>query len=68
MKFLGLIMVLNLLALNQTNYLDYSKTIASKVNEDANLTTSEGNKSLHIKIILNTTDSSVSPVIDAQRV
>ena len=41
--------------------------IASKVNEDAKLTTVPGNKSMQMRLFLNTVDSRVS-VVDSQRV
>ena len=42
--------------------------IASKVNEDLKLTNIVGGKSMQMSLALNTTDSRISPVIDAQRV
>ena len=42
--------------------------IASKINEDANLTTIEGNKSMNMRLFLTSTDTRISPVIDSQRV
>ena len=56
------------ISLNQVNYLDTSRLVASKVNADTNLTTLPGNKSLNLRLTLGTTDSRVSPVIDAQRI
>jgi hypothetical protein len=56
------------IALNVPNYLDSSRIIASKVNEDANLTNLPGNKSLNMRLLLDTTDSRISPVIDIERV
>ena len=41
--------------------------IASKVNEDQKLSQIPGNKSLNMRLLLNTMDSHVSPVIDGQR-
>ena len=54
-------------SLNQTNYLTTPRTIASKVNAAANLSALPGEKSLQLRCFLNTSDSRVSPVIDAQR-
>ena len=54
-------------AINQTNYLTTPRTIASKVNGAKQLTALPGNKSLQLRLFLNTSDSRVSPVIDAQR-
>ena len=56
------------IALNESNYLNSPRMIASKVNEDAKLTTLPGNKSMQMRIFLNTVDSRVSPVVDSQRV
>ena len=53
--------------LNGTNYLDSPRLIASKINEDRFLTNVEGNKSLNMTLFLDSTDSTVSPVVDAQR-
>ena len=55
------------IALNQTNYLTTPRTIASKVNSAASLSALPGEKSLQLRCFLNTSDSRVSPVIDAQR-
>ena len=55
------------IAINQTNYLTTPRTIASKVNASEQLTTVEGEKSLQLRLFLNTSDSRVSPVIDGQR-
>jgi len=55
------------IALNQTNYLDTARMIASKVNADNKLTTLPGNKSFSMRLLLGTTDSRVTPVIDGQR-
>ena len=41
--------------------------IASKINEDLKLGTLPGNKSMNMRLFLNSTDSRLSPVIDAQR-
>ena len=56
------------IALNQANYLDSPRMIASKVNEDAKLLTITGQKSMNMRLLMNTTDTRVSPVIDGQRV
>ena len=55
-------------ALNQNNYLDTARCIASKVNADNQLSTLPGNKSFTMRLNLGTTDSRVSPVIDGQRI
>ena len=56
------------IALNQANYLDSPRMIASKVNEDAKLLNTTGQKSMNMRLLMNTTDTRVSPVIDGQRV
>jgi hypothetical protein len=56
------------ISLNKTNYLDSSRIIASKVNENAKLTNLPGNKSLNMRLLLNTTNSKLTPVIDTQRI
>jgi hypothetical protein len=55
------------IALNETNYLTTPRTVASKVNSAANLAALPGEKSLQLRLLLNTADSRVSPVIDGQR-
>ena len=55
------------IAVNQTNYLTTPRTIASKVNASEQLTNITGEKSLQLRLLLNTSDSRVSPVIDGQR-
>jgi hypothetical protein len=56
------------ITINQKNYFDTPRMIASKVNEDLKLTDIAGNKSMQMSLALNTTDSRLSPVIDSQRV
>jgi len=55
------------ITLNETNYLDSPRMIASKVNEDNQLTNIIGSKSMNMRIFMGTVDSRVSPVIDGQR-
>jgi hypothetical protein len=55
------------ITLNETNYLDSPRMIASKVNEDNRLTNIPGSKSMNMRIFMGTVDSRVSPVIDGQR-
>ena len=52
---------------NSSNFFHTPRMIASKINEDLRLGTLPGNKSMNMRLFLNTTDSRVSPVIDAQR-
>ena len=56
------------ISLNENNYLDTCRMVASKVNADSNLSTLPGSKSMNLRLLLATTDSRVSPVIDAQRI
>ena len=59
------------ITLNKTNYLDSTRVIASKVNEDlavGQLSQLPGKKSLNLRVFLNTVDRRVSPVIDTDRV
>ena len=56
------------IVVNKPNYLDSTRLICSKVNEDAKLTSIEGSKSLQMRVNMVTTDSRISPVIDGQRV
>jgi hypothetical protein len=53
------------ITINEPNYLDTPRIIASEINERNKLL---GDKSLNMRLLLNTTDSRISPVIDAQRV
>lgn len=55
------------ITLNETNYLDSPRMIASKVNEDNQLANIPGSKSMNMRIFMGTVDSRVSPVIDGQR-
>ena len=55
------------LILNQTNYLDSPRIIASKLNEDTFLSDIKGSKSLQMTLSLETLDSHVSPVVDGER-
>ena len=56
------------ITLNKANYLDTPRIVASRVNETDKLTNIPGNKSLNMRLLLNTINSYLSPVIDAQRV
>jgi len=55
-------------SLNKTNYLTSSRIICSKVNETNKLGVLPGNKSMCLKINLDSVDPRVSPVIDTQRI
>jgi hypothetical protein len=56
------------IAINSPNYLDSTRIIASKVNEDNKLFNLPGNKSMNMRLTFGTSDSRVSPVIDTQRI
>jgi hypothetical protein len=56
------------ITINEPNFLDTPRIIASKVNEDNKVSNNIGNKTFNMRVFLNTTDSRISPVIDAQRV
>ena len=55
------------ISISNSNYFSTPRIIASKVNEDAKLSTLPGNKSMTLRLNFGTTDSRVSPVIDTQR-
>ena len=55
------------ITLNKPNFLSTPRAIFSKVNEDQKLTAVPGSKSMSLRLFLNTVDTRVSPVIDAQR-
>ena len=55
-------------SINKTNYLTSPRIICSKINETNNLGTLPGNKSMNLRINLDSTDSRVTPVIDTQRI
>ena len=54
--------------IGEINYLDTPRAIYSKINAENNLTTIPGSKSLNLRVQLDTTDTRISPVVDAQRV
>jgi hypothetical protein len=55
-------------SVNKPNYLDSARIICSKVNENVKLTTLPGNKSMNLRLQLDTVDSRLTPVVDTQRV
>lgn len=55
-------------SLNKTNYLSSPRIICSKINETNKLGTLPGNKSMNLRINLDSVDSRVSPVLDTQRI
>jgi hypothetical protein len=56
------------ITINAPNYLDSTRIIASKVNEDNKLSNLSGNKSMNMRLTLGTTDTRISPVLDTQRI
>jgi hypothetical protein len=56
------------ISLNETNYLETPRLIASKVNADQYLTQVKGKKSLNLRLSLSSGDSRISPLIDTSRV
>ena len=56
------------IVINEKNWFETPRVLASKVNEDERLTTIPGSKSINMRLSLNTADTRVTPVIDAQRV
>lgn len=56
------------ISINQPNYLSSPRLICSKVNESNNLSNIEGNKSFNMRLLLGTTNTYLSPVIDTQRI
>jgi hypothetical protein len=56
------------ITINAPNYLDSTRIIASKINEDNKLLNLPGNKSMNMRLILGTTDTRLSPVLDTQRI
>ena len=56
------------ISLDSPTYFDTPRMIASKVNEDKNLDSLPGNKSMHMRLYLGSTDTRVSPIIDSQRI
>ena len=55
-------------SINQSNYLPTPRLIASKVNQDNSLINVSNIKSLNLRLVLDTLNSKLSPVIDTQRV
>ena len=56
------------ITINAPNYLDSTRIIASKVNEDNKLSNLPGNKSMNLRLTLGTTNTYLSPVLDTQRI
>ena len=56
------------ITINASNYLDSTRIIASKVNEDNKLFILPGNKSMNMRFTLGSTDTRLSPVLDTQRI
>ena len=56
------------ITINAPNYLDSTRIVASKVNEDDKLSNLPGNKSMNMRLILGSVDTRLSPVLDTQRI
>ena len=56
------------ISLNSTNELSETSAICSKINELSKLTTLPGNRSFTMELLISTTDSKVSPMVDLDRV
>ena len=56
------------IAVNVPNYLSTPRLIASNVNEELNLINVPGNRSMNLRLLLGTTNTKLSPVIDTQRI
>ena len=54
-------------SLNETNYFDTPRLVASEINETSYLTTLPKNKSLWTELILTTDSENVTPIIDLDR-
>ena len=54
-------------SINGTNYLNSPRIIASKINEQNQLTSLPGNKSFTMELVMGTQDQNVSPMIDTDR-
>jgi hypothetical protein len=55
------------ISLNSVNYLTSPRAIYSRLNETNNLINTPGNKSFNMRVLMNSSDSRITPVIDAQR-
>ena len=53
--------------MNDNNWMDSPRLIASNVNAENKLSALPGNKSANLKLTLGTTDSRLSPIVDLQR-
>ncbi len=56
------------ITLNQQNYVDSPRIICSEVNQNNKLTALPGSKSFQLSVVLESSDTKLSPVIDTQRV
>ena len=56
------------ITINAPNYLNSTRIIASKVNEDSKLSNLPGNKSMSMRLLLGTVNTRLSPVLDTQRI
>lgn len=56
------------ISIGKPNYLDSTRIICSKVNENEKLTNLPGNKSMNLRLQLDTVDPRLTPVVDTQRI
>jgi hypothetical protein len=56
------------ISINSTNYLDSPRIICSRVNEVEKLGDLPGSRSFNMRVILSSSDTRLSPIIDTQRV
>ena len=56
------------IVLNESNFFDTPRLVASKVNEDSKLTSLPGYKSLNIQCDFDSNDPAISPIIDIDRI
>ena len=57
-----------IISINKPNYVSSPRLISSRVNEVDNLNDYPGNKSFNMRMLLSTTDTYLSPIIDTQRI
>ena len=56
------------ISIGKPNYLDSTRIICSRVNENLKLLNLPGNKSMNLRLQLDTVDSRLTPVLDTQRI
>ena len=56
------------ISIDEQNHFETPRMVASKVNEDRQLSELPGNKSMTFEVLMNSSDPNVSPVVDLDRV